>query len=145
MRSICCYGADGDSADLTVQSANGAERVVSLPRKAAYRGNVWRVDGTESFRLLPSGFGYMDLRLLMPHQVDTAFDALETTKGLIFDMRGYPNGTSRAIASRLSDKAEVPSRCCGSRYSLSQAHRRAIRFGRHWTLCPGQRLTGGKR
>jgi len=101
-------GADGDSADLTVQSANGVERVVSLPRKAAYLGNVWRVEGTEPFRMLPSGFGYMDLRLLMPHQVDTAFDALATTKGLIFDMRGYPNGTYPALATRLCDKAEVP-------------------------------------
>lgn len=101
-------GADADSAELTVQSANGVERVVSLPRKAAYLGNVWRVEGTEPFRVLPSGFGYMDLRLLMPHQVDTAFDAFETTKGLIFDMRGYPNGTALALATRLCDKAEVP-------------------------------------
>ena len=101
-------GADGDSADLTIQSANGVERHVSLPRKAAYLGNVWRVEGTEPYRVLPSGFGYMDLRLLLPHQVDTAFDALERTKGLIFDMRGYPNGTHPALAARLCDKSEVP-------------------------------------
>jgi C-terminal processing protease CtpA/Prc len=101
-------GADGSSATLTIQSANGTERSVTLPRKAAYLANVWRVDGTEPFRLLPSGFGYIDLRLLMPHQVDPAFDALATTKGLIFDMRGYPNGTSRALAARLSDKPDIP-------------------------------------
>jgi C-terminal processing protease CtpA/Prc len=101
-------GADGDPVDLTIQSANGVKRLVSLPRKAAYRGNVWRVEGTEPFRVLPSGFGYMDLRLLRPHQVDTAFDALATTKGLIFDMRGYPNGTARALATRLCNKADMP-------------------------------------
>ena len=40
----------------------------------------------------------------MPHQVDTAFDALVTTKGLIFDVRGYPNGTYPALAARLADR-----------------------------------------
>jgi hypothetical protein len=79
-----------------------------LPRKAAYLADVWKVDGKEPFRLLPSGFGYIDLRLLMPHQVDTAFDALATTKGLIFDMRGYPNGTYPALAARLADRPDVP-------------------------------------
>ena len=106
--NVLLRGTEGDSADVTIQSANGASRVVSLPRKAAYVRDVWRADGTASFRLLASGFGYMDLRLLMPHQVETAFDALENTKGLIFDMRGYPNGTYEALVSRLCDKSDVP-------------------------------------
>jgi hypothetical protein len=41
----------------------------------------------------------------MPHQVDAAFDMLQATKGLIFDMRGYPNGTQYDIAGRLTDKS----------------------------------------
>jgi C-terminal processing protease CtpA/Prc len=101
-------GPDGVSAELTIHTANGTERVVTLPRKAAHLANVWRVDGGEPFRLLPSGFGYLDLRLIKPHQVDTAFDALGRTKGLILDMRGYPNGTTESLAARLSDKTDVP-------------------------------------
>ena len=42
-------GADGSSATLTIQSANGADRSVTLPRKAIYLANVWQVDGTEPF------------------------------------------------------------------------------------------------
>jgi C-terminal processing protease CtpA/Prc len=101
-------GPDGSTAELVLQKPDGTERRVTLPRSKAFLGHVWQADGTEPFRLLPRGVGYIDLRLLLPHQVDAAFDALQATKGLIFDMRGYPNGTQEAIAARLTNRSDVP-------------------------------------
>jgi C-terminal processing protease CtpA/Prc len=46
--------------------------------------------------------GYVDLGLLIPTQVDAMVDHVKDTKGLIFDMRGYPNGTAWAISPRLN-------------------------------------------
>ena len=66
---------------------------------------MWHAAGTDPFRRLPERVRGHGLRLLMPHEVDTAFDALQKTKGLISHMRGYPNGTSRAIVARLCDKS----------------------------------------
>jgi C-terminal processing protease CtpA/Prc len=100
-------GTDASTADLIVGRADGSEGRIRLPRRSEFLHSVWKIDDTASFRVLPSGFGYIDLRLLMPHQVDAAFDALQDTDGLIFDMRGYPNGTMTVVARRLTDKLIV--------------------------------------
>ena len=57
---------------------------------------------TPIYGVLPSGLGYMDLARLTPADVDKAFQAVAKTPGLIFDMRGYPNGTAWAIAPYLA-------------------------------------------
>ncbi|MFB3776403.1 MAG: S41 family peptidase [Bryobacteraceae bacterium] len=58
-------------------------------------------------QLLPGGAGYVDLDGLLPEQVDGMFERLKSTKAIIFDMRGYPNGTSWLIAPRLTDRKRV--------------------------------------
>ena len=55
-------------------------------------------------QVLPSGFGYVDLARLEAGDVDKMFDTIRNTPAVIFDMRGYPNGTAWSIAPRLTEK-----------------------------------------
>ena len=48
------------------------------------------------------GVAYVDLDRLQPGEVDTMFATIKDSRAVIFDMRGYPNGTGRAIARRLN-------------------------------------------
>jgi hypothetical protein len=57
---------------------------------------------------LPSGYGYADLTRLQVADVPKMFDTIKDTKAVIFDMRGYPNGTAWSIAPRLTEKEGVP-------------------------------------
>jgi C-terminal processing protease CtpA/Prc len=41
-------------------------------------------------------------------QTDQMFETFKDTKAIIFDMRGYPNGTAWSIAPRLTEKKHVP-------------------------------------
>jgi hypothetical protein len=50
----------------------------------------------------PVDFGYVDLTLLAPTEVDSMFEKVKDTRGLIFDMRGYPQGTAWSIAPRIN-------------------------------------------
>lgn len=55
-------------------------------------------------QVLPSGYGYVDLDRLQISEVDQMFETLKTMPAIIFDMRGYPDGTAWVIAPRLSEK-----------------------------------------
>ena len=59
------------------------------------------------YQILPNGYGYIDLARLPLADAQKAMDAVLSTRGLIFDMRGYPNGTAWAIAPRLSEKQHI--------------------------------------
>jgi C-terminal processing protease CtpA/Prc len=58
-------------------------------------------------QVLASGFGYVDLDRLQVGEVDKMFEMIKGTSAVIFDMRGYPNGTAWSIAPRLTDKGNV--------------------------------------
>jgi hypothetical protein len=45
---------------------------------------------------------------LSTRMVDSMFAALADTRAIIFDVRGYPQGTAWPIAPRLTDRANVP-------------------------------------
>ncbi|HEX5760760.1 MAG TPA: S41 family peptidase [Thermoanaerobaculia bacterium] len=90
-------GPAGSTAALDVEGADGARRRVEVKRAAPSRpargpGSPWR-------RLTPR-IGYVDLRLLEIGQVDAMLEELRDTAALVFDLRGYPNGTAWALAPR---------------------------------------------
>ena len=58
-------------------------------------------------QVLPSGYGYVDLDRLQAGEVDKMFETIKETPAVIFDMRGYPNGTAWSIAPRLTNKGNV--------------------------------------
>ena len=97
------WGDDGSTATVRVRGADGAERMVALPRG---RYNLGR-DDTPVMRRLTDRIGYADLDRLERAQVDSLFTRFADTDAIIFDMRGYPNGTAWSIAPRLA-KTEQP-------------------------------------
>jgi C-terminal processing protease CtpA/Prc len=100
-------GPDKSIATLAVRGANGLVRTVTVPRKLAY-AQADREDRTgDSVRVMPGNIGYADLARLTVPQVDAMFDKFRTCPAIIFDDRGYPNGTAWEIAPRLTDRSDV--------------------------------------
>ena len=87
-------------AELVVRGADGVSRTVRVARTRSLNivreGEIWR--------LLDGNIGYVDLTRLTIDQVDAMFDALSGADAIVLDMRGYPNGTSWAIAPRINTK-----------------------------------------
>ena len=95
-------GPIGSPVRLTVESAGHSIRTVRLPRQHAdYTTLYHRERSGEVVRILPGNIGYVDLDRLEYADVPAMFERLRNTAEIIFDMRGYPNGTGFAIAPRL--------------------------------------------
>jgi C-terminal processing protease CtpA/Prc len=105
-------GPEGSTAELSLRGRRGAKQV-KLRRSRAwldlahskllYNNPFWSTAVGESVRVLPGNLGYVDLTRLTPQQVKGMFERLEGTRAIIFDGRGYPNGTAWQIAPRLGD------------------------------------------
>jgi len=110
MRSVhynLLRGQKDSTAKLTVRGADGAVRTVELPRSLDRTDRrISDADNrtTPVFTVLPSGFGYVDLDRLQNGEVDKMFETIKDAPAVIFDMRGYPNGTAWSIAPRLTEK-----------------------------------------
>lgn len=105
-------GQENSRMKLTVRGADGAIREVEVARTVAAQDSRWaKFENREKplpvFAVLPSGFGCVDLDRLTGAEVDKMFETIKNTTGVIFDMRGYPQGTAWAIAPRLSEKKNV--------------------------------------
>ncbi|MFY9825941.1 MAG: S41 family peptidase, partial [Thermoanaerobaculia bacterium] len=103
---LSLLGAKDSTAVLTLRGREG-NREVKLPRLPWARSP--KTD--EAVRLLPgrrSGdIGYVDLTRLEVSQVDDMFEKLKDTRGIVFDMRGYPRGTAWSIAPRINTQGAL--------------------------------------
>jgi C-terminal processing protease CtpA/Prc len=115
MRSIhrdLLRGQENSRVKLTLRGADGAAREAELtrtvgvqdPRLAKFYN---REKPLPVFTVLPSGYGYADLSRLTVAEVDKMFETIKATPAVIFDMRGYPQGTAWEIAPRLTEKKNV--------------------------------------
>lgn len=103
-RSALGRGAEGSAARLQLRGADGQLREVTLPRSRLHSRPARERRGGDVVRLLPGNVGYVDLDRLGVTDVDAMFEQLKDTRAIVFDMRGYPNGTAWAIAPRLNVK-----------------------------------------
>ncbi len=87
---------------LKIQKLDGSTRELSLTRDP--KPSPPPADQGEVVRILPGNLGYVDLTRLSLAEVDGMFETLKGTRGLIFDMRGYPQGTAWAIAPRINTR-----------------------------------------
>jgi hypothetical protein len=94
-------GDDGTAIKLSLLHADGKRHEATLVRRAAYFRKP--PDGPH-WRKLATGVGYVDLRLLEVPEVDTMLRDLASARAIVFDMRGYPNGTAWALAPRMHTK-----------------------------------------
>jgi len=95
-------GGDATEATVTIRGADGRRRDVKLPR--ARRFGVRAQREGDVMRLLEHNIGYADLDRLTTAEVPDMFERFAGTAGIIFDMRGYPNGTAWAIAPRINTR-----------------------------------------
>lgn len=103
-------GPKDSVAKLKVQNIAGETRDVELPRTQPITDpKLFQLleRSTPVMQVLPSGFGYADLDRLQAGEVDKMFEMIKGTPAVIFDMRGYPNGTAWSIAPRLTEKKNV--------------------------------------
>jgi C-terminal processing protease CtpA/Prc len=98
-------GADGSAAVLSVQGLDGTVREVRMTRQKKSR-YFFPPSAGDTVHLLPGNLGYVDLTRLTVAEVDGMFETLKGTRGIVFDMRGYPRGTAWAIAPRLNTKGD---------------------------------------
>jgi C-terminal processing protease CtpA/Prc len=77
-------------------------RDVEVPRSAQYFSVASPArTAPATHAILPSGYGYIDLARLKRAEADAALDATFSAPAIIFDMRGYPDGTGFMIGPRL--------------------------------------------
>jgi C-terminal processing protease CtpA/Prc len=96
-------GPDGSTLELTVRGRDDKTRQISLPRKSGYVSLQPKPQG-EVFKILEDNIGYCDLERLTRGEVDVMLERLKDTRAIIFDLRGYPQGTAWALAPRLNIK-----------------------------------------
>jgi len=97
-------GDDGTSIKLGIRGASGTPRELTLARTAANLTALGAASTAPHWKLLPGNIGYADLRELLVPEVGPMFEALKGTRAIVFDMRGYPNGTAWSIAPRVNTK-----------------------------------------
>ncbi len=98
-------GADGSSAQLTIEDHLGNRKEITLKRKKPSAET-----SREALKLLRAGVGYADLTQLKTAQVDALFEKFHNAPAIIFDMRGMPaaQDCASAIAARLTNEPDVP-------------------------------------
>lgn len=97
-------GAKDSPIALKIRKASGQISTVTLKRNSSQRkaqreGPVYKI--------LPSGYGYIDLERLTTADVDQAFEELKDTPAIIFDVRGYPKGVFSMLGAHLA-AAKIP-------------------------------------
>ena len=105
--SSLTQGPRGSTAVYTIRDIHDHEREVKVTRKPEYK---WKSIGDRTgdvLKLLPGNIGYVDLDRLPVSQVDEMFDRFRNCPAIIFDGRGYPQGTAWSIAPRLTDRNDV--------------------------------------
>ena len=101
-------GPKDTPAVLTVRDRAGRVKELTLPRQSKNWGSDSRGERTgDVLKLLPGNIGYADLDRLTVPQVDEMFEKFKDARAIVFDMRGYPNGTAWAIAPRLTERNGV--------------------------------------
>ena len=101
-------GGEGESGTFTVEDKNGKQADLKLKWTNMYYRTFTPEYKLDTITLLNEKIGYADLTRMTVSQTAEMFEKFRNTKAIIFDMRGYPNGTARSIAPRLTDKKNVP-------------------------------------
>jgi C-terminal processing protease CtpA/Prc len=101
-------GAQNSKVTVRVEGADGQGRDVELVRTLPVGAVSWMAPRKlPVYHIMANGYGYIDLERLPLADAQKALDAVLKAPAVIFDMRGYPQGTAWAIAPRLGAKQNV--------------------------------------
>jgi C-terminal processing protease CtpA/Prc len=115
--NLLLAGREGSAVEVTIRKRNGRMNRASLQRTEKYPGfGVWiggLFHGEEQrsgsvYKILPGDIGYADLDRLDDAKVSEMFALFRNTKGIVFDMRGYPHHSPWSILERLNNKQNIP-------------------------------------
>ncbi|MFP2933883.1 hypothetical protein ACLESO_53895, partial [Pyxidicoccus sp. 3LG] len=96
--SLLLAGADGTPVEVMLQGTDGRMKEARLFRSRDFLPFLRPPpEDPAPWRKLDGGLGYVDLRLLRAERVDAMLDALKDTRGLVMDLRGYPQGSAWAL------------------------------------------------
>ena len=87
-------GPPSELAVLEVRDQDGEVRRAVVPRTLEGSAPRARPRTGPAYRLLPEGYGYVDLERLGSADVGPAFELVRRAQGLILDMRGYPSSNA---------------------------------------------------
>jgi hypothetical protein len=98
--SLIMAGERGTKAKLRVRRDGRVLEILTAERDPKYRAQPVR--SADVVKVLDGNIGYVDLDRLERQDVESTFARLLNTRGIIFDMRGYPRGTGLLVAERLT-------------------------------------------
>lgn len=103
LSGLLLAGPNGSEAVLSLSGRADRKREVTLQRDQESRWFIPPSTG-DTVRLLADNLGYVDLTRLTSAEVDGMLEKLKDTRGIIFDMRGYPRGIFWILAPRLNTR-----------------------------------------
>jgi len=104
---FCTRGPDDQEGVFSIQDKTGKSRDIKMRWSKSYDEKFSVKYKLDTIVLLNKNIGYADLTRMQTRQTDEMFEKFKDTKAIIFDMRGYPNGTAWSIAPRLTEKKQV--------------------------------------
>lgn len=96
-------GAPGSRAKLLLRRADGSRKTLTLPR-----GYIRPQARHAAVTVLADTLAYLDLTQLTPRTLKAAMAEVADTRGLILDLRGYPQNTGGLLLSLLQRRGEPP-------------------------------------
>lgn len=106
---ILCQGESGTFGKYKIKKKNSKILEIDLPFNSKYYNSFYEKARIvePKFKLISTKIGYADLDRLLGEEIDSMFRYFKDTEAIIFDVRGYPNGTGRELASRLGKTNQV--------------------------------------
>jgi C-terminal processing protease CtpA/Prc len=100
-------GPKDSTTTVTIRDLHDQVRELKMARKVEYMPETMGDRTGDVLRILPGNIGYADLDRLPASRVDEMFEKFKDCPAIIFDGRGYPQGTAWQIAPRLTEKTDV--------------------------------------
>jgi C-terminal processing protease CtpA/Prc len=98
-------GAENEEVRLTLQPPSGETKTVTVRRSLSFQENPkgFEEPRPEKIAEIRPGIFYVDLDRVQEEEFKAAVDRLAGAKGIVFDVRGYPNGSALLAFSHLID------------------------------------------
>ena len=101
LNTMLIRGANNTTLALEIQNAGGTS-TCSVARNmyaAAYYDSLYAIHGKPYYTLPGCNYGYVNMGLLQPNQVNAMYDSLKNKAAIVFDIRNYPNATAWDICN----------------------------------------------
>jgi C-terminal processing protease CtpA/Prc len=99
INSLLCRGNFGP---VMLKLRRGAREFDIIPTRNTLLSIDFVTDNSQPWRILPENIGYVNMGRLQRASVPKMMEDLMKTRGIIFDIRNYPNGTLYDIGAYLS-------------------------------------------